>query len=132
MPFFTHQSRSKADTPSAGPVALTDADFANALETHPRIVVDFWAPWCGPCRAFAPVFANAASRHPEILFAKVNVDESPNLARRLSIRSIPTIVTFVDQRPAAAQAGVLSLSALERMIEILPEAEQSTWQAPMT
>lgn len=104
---------------AGNPIELTEAEFTDALSEHPLAIVDFWAPWCGPCRAFSPVFARSAAEHPEVFFAKVNVDESPSLARRLLIRSIPTVVSFVSQRPVAAHAGALPPATLEAAIKEL-------------
>jgi len=95
---------------------LTKENFAESIDGHAFAVIDFWAPWCGPCRAFAPVFAAAAVLHPDILFAKVNTDEQQELAGHFRIRSIPTLMIFRDNIIVFSQAGALAASALEQVL----------------
>ncbi len=96
---------------SGAPVALDEAAFSALIERSERpVVVDFWAAWCGPCRAFAPVFAAAAARHTNVVFAKVDTDANPGLSARYAIRSIPTLAVFhrgalVDRVSGALPAG---------------------------
>jgi thioredoxin len=97
-------------------VELTKKTFAQAIDGHPFAVIDFWAPWCGPCRAFAPVFAAAAGRHPDLLFAKVNTEEQQELAAHFHIRSIPTLMIIRDNIIVFAQPGALSGGALDEVL----------------
>ena len=104
-------------TAAAGAVVELDAArFPNAIDGHPFAVVDFWAPWCAPCRAFAPVFAAAAARHPDILFAKINTEDEQQLAAQFNIRSIPTLMIFRDNIIVYAEAGALPAAALEQVL----------------
>src|SRR5205814_9268830 len=86
----------EADPPARSVVELDAARFDATIAGCPFAVVDFWAPWCAPCRAFAPVFAAAAARHPDILFAKINTEDERELAAQFNIRSIPTLMIFRD------------------------------------
>ena len=103
-------------TDTSAVLELTKDNFVSSIDGHPFAVIDFWAPWCGPCRAFAPTFAAAAQRHREVRFAKVNTEEQPELAAHFNIRSIPTLMVFRDNIIVFAQAGALSASALDQVL----------------
>ena len=97
---------------------LTQDTFTGAVE-HGLTVVDFWAGWCGPCRAMAPQFEKAAALRPQYGFGKVDVDIELGIAARFGVRSIPTLVVLRDGEPIAAQSGVMSaeelVGALDRL-----------------
>ena len=95
---------------------LTSDNFAKSIDDHPLAIVDFWAPWCAPCRAFAPVFAAAAARHPDALFAKVNTEDQQEIAAQFGIRSIPTLMIFRDNIIVFSEAGALGAGALEQVL----------------
>ena len=104
---------------SGEPIALTAANFDKHLERNDiPVVVDFWAPWCGPCRAMAPIFERAAKElEPHVRFAKVNVDEEPSIAGRYGIRGIPTLIVFDHGKIAKQQAGLVDIEFLRRLVQ---------------
>ncbi len=97
---------------------LTADNFASEV-AEGITVVDFWAGWCGPCRAMAPQFERAARLRPGYRFAKVDVDAEPALAGRFGIRSIPTLLVLRDGEPIAAQAGVVGADQLVEALDRL-------------
>ncbi len=100
------------------PVELAAANFDNHAERSDiPLLVDFWAPWCGPCRSMAPAFAQAAKQlEPEFRLAKVNTEEQQQLAARFGIRSIPTLALFRNGREVARQAGAMDAASLVRWV----------------
>ena len=98
-------------------VELTKENFEQVVTGNPTVIVDYWAPWCGPCRAFAPTFERVAEKNPGVVFAKVNTEEQPEIAAHFQIRSIPTLMIFRDSVILFAQPGALPQGALEEVIE---------------
>ncbi|MGA8006928.1 MAG: thioredoxin [Burkholderiales bacterium] len=98
-------------------VELTKENFEQVVSTNPMVVVDFWAPWCGPCKGFAPVFEGASEQHQDVVFAKVNTDDEQEIAGAFGIRSIPTLMVFREKVLLFQQAGALPASALEQVLE---------------
>ncbi|MFZ3223445.1 MAG: thioredoxin [Rugosibacter sp.] len=95
-----------------------DADnFQPTITNNATVIIDFWAPWCGPCRNFAPTFEAAAEKNPSIVFAKVNTEEQQEIAAAFNIRSIPTLMIFRDQIVIYSEAGALAPAAFDQLIE---------------
>ena len=97
-------------------IELTKDNFDATINGGKTVIIDFWAPWCGPCRGFAPVFEKASEAHPDVVFAKINSDEQQELAGAFNIRSIPTLMVFREKVILFQQAGALPGQALEQVL----------------
>ena len=97
-------------------VNLTEKNFNENVENNNIVIIDFWAPWCGPCRSFAPVYEKTAEQYPDILFGKVNTEEEQGLGGYFQIRSIPTIMILREKIAVFQQAGVIPEEALKDII----------------
>jgi thioredoxin len=97
-------------------VDLTKDNFEQVVTGNDVVIVDFWAPWCAPCRAFAPTFEQASEQHADVVFAKVNTEEEQEVAGAFNIRSIPTLMVFREKVILYSEAGSLPAQALEQVI----------------
>jgi thioredoxin 1 len=97
-------------------VELTKENFEQVVTSNPTVIVDYWAPWCGPCRGFAPVFEKVAEAHPDVVFAKVDTDAQQEIAQHFQIRSIPTLMVFREQIIVFSQPGALPQGTLEQVV----------------
>jgi thioredoxin 1 len=97
-------------------VELTKENFEEVVTSNSTVIVDYWAPWCGPCRGFAPVFEKVAEANPDVVFAKVNTDEEQEIAAHFQIRSIPTLMVFRDQIIVFSQPGAIPQGAFEQVV----------------
>lgn len=98
-------------------VELNQENFEQIVTANDMVVVDFWAPWCAPCRSFAPTFEAASERHADVVFAKVNTEEQQELAAAFDIRSIPTLMFFRERVILYAEAGALPPPMLEEVLK---------------
>jgi thioredoxin 1/thioredoxin 2 len=110
---------------STNTLEVTSASFKDFIEQEGIVLLDWWAPWCGPCRAFGPIYEQAAEKNPDIRFGKINTDEQQELAQAFEVRSIPTLMVFRDKILLYAQPGSLPAAALDEILEKVRELDMN-------
>jgi len=98
-------------------IELNKDNLEETINNNPFVIIDFWAPWCGPCQSFAPTFEKVSEEFPDVVFAKVNTEDEQEIAAHFQIRSIPTLMIFRDQIIIYAEAGALPEPSLRQLLE---------------
>ncbi|MFO0694649.1 MAG: thioredoxin [Polyangiales bacterium] len=102
---------------------ITAKNFEGTIDAGGIVMLDWWAAWCGPCRAFAPIYESASERHPDVVFGKVDTEAEPALAQAFQIRAIPTLMVFRDGILVFEQAGMLPAKALDELVGKVKELD---------
>ena len=102
---------------------ITEPTFAEVIETNELVILDFWAEWCGPCKAYGPVYERISEEFPEVIFGKIDTEAEPELGRLFNIRSIPTTIAFKQEIGVFMQPGALPENALRDLVKMLKELD---------
>ncbi len=112
-------------------IELTQENIEETINNNDTVVIDFWAPWCGPCQTFKPIFEAAAEKNTNTLFASCNTEEQAELASMFSIQSIPTLVVFREGIGIFGQPGMLPAEALDELLEKVREVDMDEVRAEL-
>ena len=112
-------------------VHIDEPNFAQIIDNNEIVILDFWAEWCGPCKAYGPVFERVSEQYPDVVFGKINTEEEPELGRLFNIRSIPTTIAFKQQSGVFMQPGALPEQALMDLVKMLQELDMDEVRAEM-
>lgn len=104
-------------------IELTKENFEETITKNDIVFIDFWAPWCGPCKSFAPIYEEVAEKNEGVVFAKVNTEEEQELGAHFQIRSIPTLMIFREQIVLYSEAGMLPAAALQEIVGKVKELD---------
>ncbi len=110
-------------------IELNEENLEKTIVENDIVIIDFWAPWCGPCKSFGPVYEEVSEKYPDIVFAKVNTEDEQAIGAHFQIRSIPTLMIFREQIVLFSEAGMLPASGLEQVIQQVKELDMDKVKA---